>query len=139
MNQPPDSLTTPTIRAIKMSIKTISMQNLCGFLIFSTTPLSCLLDLNKSSLTFSTYEVSSSIFLSDYFINYPVIRMPSFQVFNPLITPYSYYSIYSSTFCHCFILASYIYVGSFSLVCLDIIRLLFFCLPGSSNCSLIYV
>jgi len=129
----------PIMRAMSIKISTISIQNLWGFLIFYTIPLSCLFDLNKSSFTLSTSSVNYIIFLSDYFISYPVIKMFYFHVFNPLRTYYIYLSISSSTFCHCFIFDSYISVGSSPLVCFDAIRLLFFGFPGSSNCSLISV
>ena len=127
------------MRAIRMRIKTMSMQNLWGFLIFQTMPFNCLFDLKRSQLTLSTSWVSWIILLSDYFISSPVIRMLYFHVFSPFITYSISRSIYSSTFCHCFILVSYISVASSTFPCLEMMRLLFLGFPPSSNCSLISV
>lgn len=100
------NLMIATIRATRINTNTTSIQNLCGFRIFSTIPFSCLLERKMSSFTLSTYCVNSTILSSDYLINSPVIFKPYFQRFIPPKTYYISRSIYSSTFFHSFIFAS---------------------------------
>jgi hypothetical protein len=125
-----------TMSATRIRMRTMSIQNLWGFLIFYTIPFSFLFDWKRFSLTLSTWPVSCTILLSVVSISSPVIRRLFFHFFIFSITSPTYSSIYLSIFYHSFIFVIYIYVGASFLYCLEIMRL-FFCFPGSSSCSLI--
>ena len=104
-----------TTNPIKINTKTTSIQNLCGFLYSSTIPFNCLFDLNKSSLTLSTYSVNFWILLSVSSSRTPVSFTLVFHSIVLLVMSSIFSSIISSSFFHLSIACSSIYVGSFLL------------------------
>jgi hypothetical protein len=131
----------PTTSPIRINTRTTSIQHLCGLLNFYTIPLSCLLDLNRFSLTLSTSYVKFSIFLSVSSISRPVRIVCSFHLFTFSMRTSSPSSNLRSFYSHRCMAAISTEVGeSFVLFLFDWILLftLLFAF-GSNNCVRISV